>query len=68
MHWIDNNSVVGGRALPDRGLDWSSEQRLPRTSRSTAHGVQVIYPLDYMGTSLNNITFCDFLRFLICRR
>jgi len=41
----NNSSLVGGRARAEARID----PRSLRTSRSTAHGAQVVWPLDYMG-------------------
>jgi len=46
---IRNNSfLVGGRAQAEARID----PRPLRTSRPTAHGTQVVWPLDYMGRAL----------------
>ena len=41
----NNSFLVGGRARAEARID----PRPLRTSRSTAHGAQVVWPLDYMG-------------------
>ena len=41
----NNSFLVGGRARAEARID----PRPLRTSRSTAYGAQVVWPLDYMG-------------------
>ena len=41
----NNSFLVGGRTRAEARID----PRPLRTSRSTAHGAQVVWPLDYMG-------------------
>jgi len=41
----NNSFLVGGRARAEARIDL----RPLRTSHSTAHGAQVVWPLDYMG-------------------
>ena len=43
--WNNSLFLVGGRAWAEARID----PRPLRTSRSTAHGAQVVWPLDYMG-------------------
>jgi len=51
----NNSFLVGGRARAEARID----PRPLRTLRSTAHGAQVVWPLDYMGSTELAITqFC----------
>jgi len=43
----NNSFLVGGRARAEARID----PRPLLTSRSTAHGAQVVWPLDYMGSA-----------------
>jgi len=56
---IRNNSfLVGGRARAEARID----PRPLRTSRSTAHGAQVVWPMDYMGRA----SVCVSVRLSVC--
>ena len=46
----NNSFLAGGRARAEARID----PRPLRTSRSTAHGAQVVWPLDYMGRAVSN--------------
>jgi len=45
----NNSFLVGGRARVEARID----PRPLRTSRCTAHGTQVVWPLDYMGGAIS---------------
>jgi len=56
----NNSFLVGGRTQAEAQID----PRPLRTSRSTAHGAQVVWPLDYMGRAWSTISsFYDFCGF-----
>jgi len=57
----NNSFLVGGCARAEARID---PQPL-RTSRSTAHGAQVVWPLDYLGRAGNGIHYLLYLYWIV---